>query len=186
MQFVLAYQTPKNGEEESYALDLLANIMGEGDSSRLHQRLVYKDESATAVNTYNQTLQEAGLFQIYVTMKPGVNYQKAERAVMGELWRPRNLVVSDAELQKAKNQVMKQYVDGLKTVHGRAEALALNETLYGDYSMLFKDLDRYNKVTKEQIKAVAKKYLGPEKATLVVLKPGAAAKGHRAPKGGGA
>lgn len=185
-QFVLAYRTPKNGDDESYALDLLANIMGEGDSSRLHQRLVYKDESATAVNVYNQTLQEAGLFQVYVTMKPGVTYSKAERAVMGEMWRPRNLVVSDAELQKAKNQVMKQYVDGLKTVHGRAEALALNETLYGDYSMLFKDLDRYNKVTKEQIKAAAKKYLGPEKATLVVLKPGAAAKSHRAPKGGGA
>jgi zinc protease len=191
MQFVLAYQTPKNGEDDSYALDLLANIMGEGDSSRLHRRLVYKDESATGVNTYNQTLQESGLFQVYVTMKPKVAYQKAERAVMGELWRPRNLLVSDEELQKAKNQVMKQYVDGLKTVHGRAEALALNETLYGDYSMLFKDLDRYNKVTKEQIRAVAKKYLGPERATLVVLKPGADksavnAKGRRARKGGGA
>jgi zinc protease len=185
-QFVLAYRTPRNGEDESYALDLLANIMGEGDSSRLHHRLVYKDGSAASVGTYNQTMQEAGLFQIYVTMKPGVNYTKAERAVMGELWRPRNLLVSDAELQKAKNQVMKQYVDGLKTVHGRAEALALNETLYGDYSMLFKDLDRYNKVTKEQVLAAAKKYLGPEKATLVVLKPGAAAKSQRAPKGGGA
>ena len=187
MQFVLAYQTPKNGDDETYALDLLANIMGEGDSSRLHQRLVYKDESATSVNTYNQTLQEAGLFQVYVTLKPGVSYQKVERAVMGELWRPRNLVVSDEELQKAKNQVMKQYVDGLKTVHGRAEALALNETLYGDYSMLFKDLERYNRVTKEQIKAVAQKYLAPERATLVVLKPEAGtkpAKRRHARKGG--
>jgi zinc protease len=187
-EFVIAYQTPKNGDDDSYALDLLANIMGDGDSSRLHQRLVYKDEVATGVNVYNQTLQEAGLFQIYVNMKPGISYHKAERAVLGELWRPRNLPVSDNELQKAKNQVMRSYVDGLKTVHGRAEALALNETLYGDYTMLFKDLAHYNKITKEQVKAVAAKYLAPEKATLVVLKPEGAAvvKSHHHKKGGGA
>ena len=188
-EFVLAYQTPKNGEADSYALDLLANIMGSGDSSRLHQRLVYKDETATGVSVYNQTLQEAGLLQVYVNLKPGVDYKKAERAVMGEIWRPRNLVVSDIELQKAKNQIMKGYVDGLKTVHGRAEALALNETLYGDYTMLFKDLESYNRVTKEQVRAVAAKYLAPERATLVVLKPeagGAAVKGRRHKKRGGA
>ncbi len=66
---------------------------------------------------------------------------------------------------------MKAYVDGLKTVHGKAEALALNETVFRDYNQLFKDLDRYNKVTAEQIRDVAKKYLAPEQATLVVLKP---------------
>lgn len=185
-EFVMAYHTPKNGEDDSYALDLLAQIMGAGDSSRLYRRLVYKDETAVGVESYNQTLQEAGLIQFFVQMKPGTNYQKAERALLGEIWRPRHLLVSDVELQKAKNQVMKQYVDGLKTVHGRAEALALNETLYGDYTQLFKDLDKYNKVTKDQIRDVAKKYLGPEKATLVVLKPegGAAAKSRRHRKGG--
>ena len=177
-QFVVAFHTPKNGEDDSYALDLLANILGFGDSSRLHQRLVYKDQTATSVSVYNQTLQETGLFQVYVTMKPGVDHSKAYRSIVGEMWRPRNLLVSDSDLQKAKNQVMKSYVDGLKTVHGRAEVLALNETLYGDYEMLFKDLDRYNKVTREEIRAVAKKYLAPEMGTLVVLKPeGAAGKG---------
>lgn len=170
-QFVVAYHTPKNGDDDSYALDLLANIMGFGDSSRLYQRLVYKDQVATNVTVYNHTLQEAGLFQIYVTMKPGVDHSRAYRSVIGELWRPRNLLVSENDLQKAKNQVMKSYVDGLKTVHGRAEALALNETLYGDYEMLFKDLDRYNRVTREDVRKVANKYLGPDKGTLVVLKP---------------
>ena len=171
IQFVVSYQTPKNGEDDTYALDLLSNIMGSGDSSRLHQRLVYKDQIASNVSVYNQTLQEAGLFQIYVSLKPGQDFGKAQRAVLGEIWRPRNIDVSDVDLQKAKNQVMKGYVDGLKTIHGRAEALALNETLYGDYEMLFKDLDRYNKVTKAQIRKAAMKYLAPEKVTLVVLRP---------------
>ncbi len=171
-QFVMAYHTPKTGTDEAYALDLLANILGYGDSSRLHQRLVYQDQSASNVGSYNQTLQLEGLFQIYVSLKPGKDYKNAERAALGVIWRARKIMISDAELQKAKNQVMKGYVDGLKTIHGRAEALALNETIYGDYEMLFKDLDRYNAITAKQVRDVAAKYLAPEKMTLVVLKPG--------------
>lgn len=167
----IVYHTPKAGTDEAYALDLLANIMGYGSSSRLYQRLVYKDQTATSIAVLNLTLQDAGLFQVRVTLKPGVSADTAYRSILGEMWRPRNLLVSDAELQKAKNQVMKSYVDSLKTVHGKAEALALNEILYGDYEQLFRDLDRYNQVTAEQIRQASAKFLGPEKASIVTLKP---------------
>jgi zinc protease len=178
VDFVLAYHAPKVGDDDNYALDLLANILGYGTSSRLYQRLVYKDQLATQAAIYNQSLQDSGLFQIFVTMKPGADFSKAQRAVYGEIWRPRNLLVSEQELQKAKNQVMKGYVDGLKTVHGKAESLEVNEILYGDYENLFKDLDRYNRVTAEQIRKVAFKYLAPEKSTIAVLKPIHGPKSH--------
>lgn len=179
-QFVMAYHTPKTGTDEAYALDLLANVLGYGDSSLLHQRLVYKDQLAANVGAYNQTLQLEGLFQIYISLKPGIDFKRAERTTLGTIWRVRNMTISDADLQKAKNQVMKGYVDGLKTIHGRAEALALNETIYGDYEMLFKDLDRYNAITAKQVRDVATKYLAPEKMTLVVLKPGKPAQSKKA------
>ena len=51
-------------------LDLLANIMGFGSSSRLHQRLVYKDQIATSVNVSNYSMQDGGFFQIFVSLKP--------------------------------------------------------------------------------------------------------------------
>jgi zinc protease len=171
MQFAMAYQTPKAGTDESYALDLLANVLGNGQSSRLHQRLVYKEQVATSAATYNMTLQNSGLFQVYVSLKPGANFQQAHKAVLAEMWRPRNLLIPEAELQKAKNQVMKSYVDSLKTIHGKAEALALNEILFGDYEHLFRDLGRYNKITAEQVRKVALRFLQPDHATLVVLKP---------------
>lgn len=170
-QFILSYQTPKAGTDESYALDLLANMMGRGASSRLYQRLIYKDQTASGVAVFNQTLQDAGQFQIVVTMKAGQPFASAERAVMGELWRPRNLPIKVDELQKAKNQVMKSYVDSLKTIQGKAEALAMNETLFRNYEELFKDLARYNAVTPQQIRDVAVKFLAPNQATLVVLRP---------------
>ncbi|MES2965375.1 MAG: pitrilysin family protein [Bdellovibrionota bacterium] len=171
VQFVISYHSPKSGSEEAYALDLLANILGAGSSSRFYQRLVYKDQIATSAGAYNLTMQEAGMFEVMVSLKPGGDFGRAQRAIYGELWRPRNVLVSEEELQKAKNQVMKSYVDGLKTIHGKAEALALNEILYDDYEQLFKDLDRYNKVTADQIKKAATKYLAPERSTLVVLRP---------------
>jgi zinc protease len=170
-QFAITYHTPKAGSDESYALDLVANIMGSGASSRLYQRLVYKDQTVANATAYNLTLQEEGLFQVFVTMKPGVAPKKAIEAVKAEMWRPRNLAVSDAELTKSKNQVMKGYVDSLKTVHGRAEALALNETLFGDYERLFKDLTMYQAVTKQQIQKAAAKYLTPDKSTIATLRP---------------
>ncbi len=83
VQFSLSYHTPKAGTDESYALDLLANIMGFGTSSRLHQRLVYKEQSALNAAAYNLTLQDSGLFQVTVALKPGAHFGKAERSVMG-------------------------------------------------------------------------------------------------------
>jgi zinc protease len=168
-----AYHSPKSGTDEAYALDLLANILGKGTSSRLYKRLVYKDQVATSVSVFNLTLQDSGSFQIYISLKPGVDWNKVQRSVYGELWRPRHMKISADELEMAKNQTMKAFVDGLKTVHGKAESLAVNEVIFGDYEQLFKDLDRYNKVTVEQIRDVAKKYLAPEQSSLVVLKPSA-------------
>ncbi len=171
LQFAVGYHVPKSGSEEAYALDLLANILGGGNSSRLHQRLVYREQIATSVRAGNLTMQDSGLFQIYVTLKPGADYSQAQKAVYGEMWRAANIKIKDAELEKAKNQVMKGYVDALKTVHGKAQALAINEIYYGDYERLFKDLEQYEKVTADQIMQAAKKYLNPYQSTLVILKP---------------
>lgn len=169
--FSIAYHTPKAGEDEAYALDLLANILARGTSSRLYKRLVYKEQRATSVGAYNYSKQDHGLMQVTVSMKPGQDWGKAQRGVYGEIFRVRNKLVDADELEMAKNQTMKDYVDGLKTAHGRAEALAVNEILFSDYNRLFTDLGRYNKVTPEQIKAVAQKYLAPEKSVLAVLRP---------------
>lgn len=171
LQFVVAYHVPKTGTEESYALDLLANIMGFGNSSRMHQRLVYKDQTATSVYVANSALHDSGLFQVFVNLKPGASYSSAQKAVYGEMWRPSNIRIKEDELEKAKNQVMKGYVDSLKTVYGKAQALAINEIYFNDYERLFKDLEQYEKVTAEQVMNAAKKYLNPYQSTLVILKP---------------
>jgi zinc protease len=170
--FAIAYHAPKAGDDDGYALDLLANILARGASSRLYKRLVYKAQIATSVNAFNYSKMDSGLFEIHVSMKPRQDSGSAQRAIYGEVFRTRNVLVTDAELEMAKNQTMKDYVDGLKTAHGRAEQLMTNEILFGDYTRLFSDLDRYNRVTAEQIRSAAKKYLSPEKSIVAILKPG--------------
>jgi zinc protease len=182
--FAFGYHTPKAGEEDGYALDLLANILARGTSSRLYKRLVYKDQLATSVNVFNYTKQDNSLFEIHVSMKPKQDGLRAQKAIYGELFRARNQLVAPEELEMAKNQTMKDYVDGLKTAYGRAEQLETNEVLFGDYSRLFSDIDHYNRITAEQIRDAARKYLVQERSILAVLKPGKA-KGAAAPEGGG-
>lgn len=172
------YPVPAAGSDDSYALDLLATIMGKGPSSRLNRRLVYKEQWATSVNVSNYTLQDGGMFHVSASLKPIEDQRKAratflnaQRAIYGEMWRPRNLKISPAELERARNQLLYSQIEGLKTVHGKAESLAQNEIMFGDYTRLFTDLERYMKVTPKDIQAVAKKYLSPEKSNLVVLRP---------------
>lgn len=176
--FAINYPAPEAGTDESYALDLLAAIMGRGPSSRLYKRLVYKEQWATSASTSNNTMQDAGLFQIFVTMKPAATqgeaqrqFLAAQRSIYGEMWRPRNLNVSAAELERARNQMIMSQIDSLKTLHGKAEALAINETMFGDYKRVFTDLDRYLKVTPAEIRKAANKYLSPERSNLVVVRP---------------
>ncbi len=179
--FAFAYHGPKAGEEEGYALDLLANILARGTSSRLYKRLVYKDQLATSVSAFNYSKMDSGLFEVHVSMKPKQDWGRAQRAIYGEIFRTRNVLVTPSELEMAKNQTMKDYVDGLKTAHGRAEQLMTNEILFGDYTRLFSDIDRYNRVTAEQIRAAAKKYLAPDRSIVAMLRP-SKGKGATAPQ----
>jgi zinc protease len=174
--FSLAYQAPKAGEADAYAMDLLASILGEGDSSRLYKRLVYRQQMASEVSAFSYTLKDPGVFQVVVSVRPGLEREGVLSAVFSEIWKLQNRSVELAELEKSKNLILKSYIDSLKTVSGKARALALNEVLFGDYSTFFKDLDLYKKVTADDIQRVANLYLKPSQRSVVVVKPKAEAK----------
>jgi len=171
LSFTVAFQGTANAQPDMYPLDLAANILGNGTSSRLHKRLVYQKQTATSAYSYHSTMQDGGVFAVGVNLKPGVAMQESLDLVYQEIWKMRNKPVTDEELAKAKTQVMKELVDGLTTVDGKARALAVNEILTGSYENLFKDLDKYNAVTAEQIKDVANKYLNQTQRSIVSLEP---------------
>lgn len=170
--FVVAFQSPRQGEADMYALDLAANILGNGSSSRLYKRLVYQKQIATAAYAYNYAMKDAGVMGVGVNLKPDVtNTQEALDIVYNEIWKLRNQKVSDKELEKAKTQVMKELVDSLKTMDGKARALAVNEIVTGTYESLFTDLEKYQAVTADEIKKVAEKYTQQTQRSIITLEP---------------
>lgn len=167
----VGYKLPDVRHVDHYALDLLAIALGQGDSSRLYKQLVYKNEIATgsSASSWGQIL--AGQFSLFASLKPGVPAEKALDMMEAEVKKVRDIKVTQKELDKARNQVMKGYVDGLKRVSGRANLLASYETLVGDYTRIFSDLREYQKVTVDDLQRVARAYLQANKRNIVIVKP---------------
>lgn len=169
--FMFGYVGVKAGNPDGYALDILSTILGGGNSSRLYRKLVYEKKMALGVASYNYTGMDPGAFNIMVTMKPGISTGEAESTVAQQIERLRRDKVSAVELQKAKNQTMKSYVDALNSIDGKARSLAVNEIMFNNYERLYEDLELYNKVTVEDVQRVAEKYLAPQRQVIAVLKP---------------
>lgn len=169
--FVVAFQAPKQGEADMYAMDLAANILGNGSSSRLYRRLVYQQQQATSAYAYNHTMKDAGIFAVGVNMKPGLETSSALESVYNEIYKMRTQKVTDKELEKAKTQVMKDYVDSLRTMDGKARALAVNEIVTGSYDSLFSDLEKYQAVTADDILKAMAKYTQQNQRSIITLAP---------------
>ena len=167
----VAFQGLPQGADEMYALDLASYILGAGSSSRLHKRLVYSSQLATSSQAYHYSLKDHGLFNIGVSLKPGASREKALDLVYNEIFKLRTQKVSEAELQKAKTLAMKSFVDGLVTIDEKARALAATEIVTGSYENLFTDLEKYNKVSAEDIRKVCAKMLNTNQRSIVILEP---------------
>lgn len=168
---LISYKGVPSGHKDSYALDLLANILGSGSSSRLHKILVYQKQNSLGASAYNITNADPGVFIFGSSLKPGIKTQDVESTMQAEIVKVQSQFVSEKELQKAKNQVMKEFVDGLATIDGRAQALAINEILFGSYEKLYSDLAEYSKVTVQDIQRVAKQYFKPSRRVVTILDP---------------
>ena len=167
----VAYPLPDLKNPDFYALDLLSVILGDGDSSRLHRRLVYHDEIATEVGAYSYGQVLGGAFHFNVQLKPGVDPNKALTKLEEEIAKVKNKKLTAKELEKARNAFFQSRVDSLKRTSGRANLLAEYEVLYGDYKRIFSEMANYKKVTAEEIQNVAKKYLVSQKKNIVVVMP---------------
>lgn len=168
---VVAFQSPAQSDPDMFPLDLAANILGNGTSSRLYKRMVYHKQIATSAYAFNYAMKEGGVFAVGVNLKPGLDVQEALDISYNELWKLRNQDVTAKELAKAKTQVIKELVDSLRTMDGKARALAVNEIVTGTYESLFTDLEKYEAVTPADIRRVADKFTQQTQRSIIVLEP---------------
>jgi zinc protease len=168
---LIAYKGVAAGDADSYALDLASGILGGGKSSRLYKKLVYQNQTASSVSASNMANSNPGAFMVISTMKPGKSWAEAENIVLSEIEKLKTNLVSERELEKAKNQVIMEAVEGLTTIDGKAQALAINEIIFGSYERLFTDLERYRQVSSQDIQRAVQKYLLADRRVTSVLEP---------------
>ncbi|AKJ00111.1 zinc protease [Archangium gephyra] len=171
----MAFHGLKGSDAEAPALDLLVRILTEGDSSRLHRRLVEEEQVAISVGGYRGAGFDPSLTWMLVDLPPGGDLGKAEALLDEELSKVVSAGVSDAELRKAKNIAVAEFWRSLETNSGRAQALGTYEVFHGDWQKLFQAPERYEAVTREQVQKVAAKVFARNNRSVGVLVPEAAA-----------
>ena len=152
-----SFLTPAASSKDTYALDLIAVLLGQGDSSRLHRKLVYEDQIATSVIPDAMTNCSRVVARSTCTSSPASSRGARKRSWK---WKSRCPKQKDQRQRagKAKNNYLMEYVNELRKLNGRAEALAYNEILFGDYKKLFNDIPAVEAVTADEIQAAAQKY----------------------------
>jgi zinc protease len=167
----IAYHVPATNSPDFYALNILRTVLTQGESSRMYQRLVDKDQIALDVGLAMSAAFDPTIAIVSVQPKQGVDPQKCEAAVYEELDRVKQSAISDRELEKAKNIRLVEFYRQMRTINGRANTIGTYEVFFGDYHKLFDAARNYGAVTKEDVQRVARKYFGANNRTVATLVP---------------
>jgi zinc protease len=168
---MIGYHTPQSASADHYALQVLQTILFAGQSSRMYQRLVDKDQIALFVNGNRDFSLDPYLFEITTQPKAGIAPEKVEQAIYEEFDRVKTGGVTDQEMEKAKNILLANFYRQVRTINNRANLLGSYEVYIGDYRKLFTAADDYRRVTREDVQRVAQKYFTDRNRTVATLIP---------------
>ncbi|RYY89715.1 MAG: insulinase family protein [Chitinophagaceae bacterium] len=164
---IQAYRAPAQGTPEYYAFNMLATLLSGGPSSRMNKVMVDERELSVATGALPFFNEDAGLFITYSINNMGVKPANAEKVMDSLMNVARNTLVSEKEFQKVKNQITTEFVTSNATMAGIAESLANYEVYFGDANLVNTEIEKYNKVTRQDLMNVAKKYLVPENRVVL-------------------
>ena len=168
---MMGYHVPATGTEDYYALDLLNAILTNGRSSRLYKAAVDSLQEATNVFAYMPNSFDPTLFMITATGARGKAPDALEATITREIERIRKEGITAEELQKVKNQKLIAFYGQIETINGKSNNLGTYELFFGDYKKMFDAPQAYEKVTADDIKRVANRYLKKSNRTIGIMSP---------------
>jgi predicted Zn-dependent peptidase len=121
------------------------------------------------------------VFEIDAQPRTGIPTDRVEKLLYEELDRVASNLVEERELQKAKNTAVADFYRSIKTINGKAQALGTYALVFGDYHRLFEAVNLIQKVSREDVRRVAKKYFTPLNRTVAILAPETPPEGEQKP-----
>lgn len=165
----MAYHMCDHRHPDYYAFDILSDLLSNGRSSRLNQRLVQEKQLFSSIDAYIAGSVDAGLFHICGKPSAGVSLEQAEAAVREELDRLQHEPVGEQELEKVKNKFESTQIFGNINYLNVATNLAWFELL-GKAEDMEDEVDRYRSVTAEQLQHVARSAFRKENGVILYYK----------------
>jgi zinc protease len=166
----LGFHVPGAAHADAPLLDVLAFVLGGGESSRIYKRLIAQTELATSAGAFAYTPPDPGLFVVTASLE-AEDVDKAYEAIVEELAIARVEGFTDEELERARTNLESDFVFRYETMQGQARELGYFLTVYGDpgYDRVY--LERLNAATISDLRDVARRYLTPSNLTVVTLLP---------------
>ncbi|MGV3520105.1 M16 family metallopeptidase [Luteitalea sp.] len=169
---VVAYPITYDGHPDSYPLHIAAKVLSDGTSSRIYQRLVYKERLALSAFGQANLIEHPNLFYAVAIVAPGQTPAQVERALIEEMEKLVKEPITDRELQRSKNQFARDYVLGRQTVQAKATTLAHAVVLHnGDVDTADGEFDIFQKMTTADVQRVARTYFTPQSRMVLTVMP---------------
>ena len=169
-RLALAWHIPELTHPDVPALDLLAGILGEGRSSRLYRRVREQAGLAFSVSAFSYTPGDPGLFGVDATVDPGKR-EDAQKLILQIIGEVKQAGVTADELMKMKKMSLSHHLEALTTMKGQASDIGSNWTLTRNLNFSRDYLTAVQKVTLDDIRRVASKYLVEQNLTVASLNP---------------
>jgi zinc protease len=173
---IMGYKTPvleNSGDDwEPYALEMLSYVLDGGSSARLSQSLIRGSQVAASADAdYSAFSRLPSMLMLDATPTPGKPIDQVEKELREQVERFKHELVSDAELERVRNQIVAAKVYEKDSVFYQAMLIGKLETVGLDWRLADAYVDRLKQVTPEQIQQVAKKYLTEDNLSVAVLEP---------------
>jgi zinc protease len=164
------WRTVPAGHSDEVVLDLLSEIIGGGNSSRLYRELVADRQLAVSASASTYNLEHDGLFFTDAVQAPGADLSEIRATIGKHIEKVKAEGVTQEELIKARNQMLKRVVTTNLTIDMKARMLGSSSVVLGDTSRVNTMLDEIRAVRKEDLQRVANEYLTSEQALTMIVK----------------
>jgi predicted Zn-dependent peptidase len=168
---ILAYRIPAQGTPDYYAVQMLSTLLSQGESSRMQKRMVNEEQKALAAGSFPLSLEDPGANIMFAIANIGVEPADLEASMNAIINDVRENLISEREYQKVLNQIENDFITSNNTVAGIAESLANYKMYFGDANLINTEIERYRKVTREDIRRVAREYFKPDSRVVLYWLP---------------
>ncbi|MBK5295161.1 MAG: insulinase family protein [Acidobacteriia bacterium] len=169
----VAYKIPPASSKDVASLQVMSSILGQGESSRLYQKLVKEKEVAVQMGAFVNDRMGPGVYRIVAIVRPGKSPEEVESLISEEIAKLHGEPVTEKELRRARSSIRRGAVGSRQSALGRAIRLADDAVLFNDPGRINTEAEQLMQVSAAEIQAAVRSHLNAANRTVIVTVPAA-------------